>query len=143
MAIPYDIYTEIDAPVIVNKVLEHGENLQLTLIAGDPDGDILNLSVSGCPTALQPNLTVHNITYSDIPVDLLNSNYTWLQEQPNTKFIKYIYDIVGDSSAPGEHNILFKVVDGRGGENWAAMCIVILEENSAPYLHGCIVAEEE
>lgn len=143
MEVPYNVYTETDAPVIVSKTLEHGENLQLTLIAGDPNGDILDLTITGCPTALQPNLTIHSIVYGDIPIDLLNSNYIWLQEQPDTKFKKYVYDIVGNSSTPGEHKILFKVADGRGKENYVAMSIIILEENSAPYLHGCIVAEEE
>lgn len=142
MNVPYTAYTAINAPVIIDRNLGPDENMQITLIAGDPDGDILNITISGCPSALSPNLEVSKVDYTDIPIDLLNGYYDWLNEQPNTAFKKFVYSITGNISAVGNHVILFQINDGRGGENWVRANINIVVENSVPYLHGCIVAEE-
>jgi hypothetical protein len=139
MDVPYPQWDKDDAPVIVSRTIADGEVLVITLVGGDPDGDALSMAVSGCPTALQPNLVQNEITYADIPAELINQHYEWLNQKPNTKFFKYEYTITGASIAHGDHIISFQITDGCGGENWVAANIHVDEENSIPFLDGGVI----
>ena len=139
MDVPYPVYTKNNAPAIVNTSLDDAEVLTITLVGGDPDGDILSLTVTDCPIELQPTLITTEINYGEIPVVLLNTHYDWLYLQPNTKFFKYEFTIIGTPAAFGDHEISFQITDGRGGENFVKAIISVIAENSQPYLSGCII----
>lgn len=139
MGVPYPQYTQETAPTIVNKLLRENEVLTITLVGGDPDGDILSLFIIGCPPVFNPTYIQTEITYSEIPAQLRNSHYRWLRDQTITKFFKYEYTITGSLAALGDHTVLFQVTDGRGGENWVKAIISMVEGDIVPYLHGGVI----